>query len=365
MVTSVRMSHTSTGFLLEPDLSLALNYRKLALAAGVIMRSFPDCATIISELRDSTPDFLLVNCGTQTVDAMDLIRDVRKAYPEMIVLAILPTGADERIKRSVICLGIRDFFTFPFGIDEFQMRIRNALALKSAGVPDEEPRKSHEDEIRNAIGEILIREYETLQVLGKAAEYKDQETGTHIIRVAYYAKLVAKMIGESEAEQDVIFHSSALHDIGKIGIPDSILLKPAKLSDGEFDIMRTHTTNGHGILERSESSYLLNGALIALTHHERFDGCGYPMGLAGEDIPLNGRIVCIADVFDALTTKRPYKEPWNLDRAFEQIDSQRNTQFDPNLVDAFISNSPKVREIYYEHRDPDDIPTVGPEPPDH
>ena len=167
------------------------------------------------------------------------------------------------------------------------------------------------------------------------------------------------MIGESEFEQDALFHSSALHDIGKIGIPDSILLKPEPLSDDEFDVMRTHTTNGHGILERSESSYLLNGAMIALTHHERFDGSGYPMGLSCDEIPLNGRIVCVADVFDALTTKRPYKEPWSLDRAFGELESQRNTQFDPRLVDAFVSNAPRVNEIYYEHRDPDDIPTVN------
>ena len=358
MQTKTNTQKPTNGVLLESDLTFAVKLQKLALSANVILRSFADCQSVAKEVHANDPEILLIDCCNQLKDALDLISDVNRQFREIIIIAILPSDADEHLKQSVIKSGVRDFFISPFGFEEFQMRIRNALAIRYRFEPADTSRRSHEDEIRNAIGEILLREYETLHVLGKAAEYKDQETGTHIVRVARYAKLISEMIGEREFEQDEIFHSSALHDIGKIGIPDSILLKPGPLSDAEFEVMRTHTTNGHGILERSESSYLLNGALIALTHHERFDGSGYPMRLSGSEIPLSGRIVCVADVFDALTTKRPYKEPWSLDRAFAQLESQRNVQFDPDLVDAFVSNVSRVHEIYNEHRDPDDIPTV-------
>jgi response regulator RpfG family c-di-GMP phosphodiesterase len=264
---------------------------------------------------------------------------------------MLPEGADESLKEGVINAGVWDFFVRPVGIKEYQMRMRNVLRMRH--IPDTLTRDTvgRESEIRDAIGEILLREYETLYVLGKAAEYKDEDTGSHILRVANYAKLIAGILGESETSQDVIYHSSALHDIGKIGIPDSILLKPARLDEKELKVMKTHTTNGHGILEHSASSYLLTGAMIALTHHERYDGSGYPMGLAGSDIPLYGRIVCIADVFDALTTKRPYKEPWSLERAFSLLVEQRGRQFDPALVDAFVCNSSSVENIYRDHSD--------------
>ena len=265
------------------------------------------------------------------------------------MLAILPEGAGDTLKEEVMHAGVWDFFVRPVGIKEFQMRMRNVLRMRLVPEASVSEIAGRESEIRDAIGEILLREYETLYVLGKAAEYKDEDTGSHIIRVASYAKLIAGMLGENETSQDVVYHASALHDTGKIGIPDSILLKPARLSEEEFGIMRTHTTNGHGILEHSASSYLLNGAMIALTHHERYDGTGYPMKLSGDEIPLHGRIVCIADVFDALTTERPYKVPWPLERAFKLLKDERGRQFDPELVDAFLANSLRVEKIYEDN----------------
>ena len=231
------------------------------------------------------------------------------------------------------------------------MRVRNALKMCATDTDWVKDSIDKENEIRNAIGEILLREYETLYILGKAAEYKDEDTGSHIVRVANYAKLLAHMMGESQSNQDIIYHASALHDIGKIGIPDSILLKPGRLDQPEVSIMRTHATNGHGILEHAASSYLLTGALIALTHHERFDGSGYPMQLNGGDIPLYGRIVCVADVFDALTTRRPYKEAWSLEKAFTLLKKERGRQFDPDLVDAFLHNATEVERIYRNNTD--------------
>ena len=339
------------GLLLETDIQEALRSRKFALTMGAVLDSLSSARDVLERAREHPVDFVLINYGSGSIELLDLIRQLGREQPSIALIVILPSDTGETIKARVLRAGAWDIFTKPICIEEFQMRIRNALRIRRYVAGERGGGEHHEDEIRNAIGEILLREYETLHVLGKAAEYKDQETGTHIIRVAHYARLIARMTGEGELHEDCIFHSSALHDIGKIGIPDSILLKPARLDTGEQRIMQSHTTNGHGILEKSISTYLLNGAMIALTHHERFDGTGYPMGLPGSEIPLDGRIVCIADVFDALTTKRPYKDPWSLDRAFELLNQERGRQFDPELVDAFISNAARVEQIYYDHRD--------------
>ena len=349
---------TIQGLILEPNLTDAISIRKIALATGTLLKSFPAPDLLLHYLEGRETDFVLIDFTNPTLECFDLVAHLRSVDNALPVLAILPENAGEEAKRKIILAGVHDFFVHPFGIDEFRMRIHRTQSLRGSRVPTIRDKVHHEDEIRNAIGEILMREYETLHVLGKAAEYKDQETGTHILRVANYARLIAEMIDESEVNQDIIYHSSALHDIGKIGIPDEILLKPARLTDNEYQVMQTHTTNGHGILERSESSYLLTGAMIALTHHERYDGTGYPMALSADEIPLYGRIVCVADVFDALTTKRPYKEPWTLESAFELLKKERGRQFDPELVDAFVSNAPRVLEIYFENRDPDEMRSV-------
>ena len=340
-----------SGLLLEADPNRVLAMRKYALTMGTLLEGYSNRAELFENLKSSKSEFILIDYPESSPDTLELVSEVVRGYPAVPILAILPDGAGEALKEEVIRAGVWDFFVRPVGIKEYQMRMRNALRMRQ--IPDALAKDTagRESEIRDAIGQILLREYETLYVLGKAAEYKDEDTGSHILRVASYARLISGMLGENETSQDVIYHSSALHDIGKIGIPDSILLKPARLDDKETTVMRTHTTNGHGILEHSASSYLLTGAMIALTHHERYDGTGYPMGLAGDDIPQYGRIVCIADVFDALTTKRPYKDPWPLERAFSLLVEERGRQFDPALVDAFVCNVPKVEEIYRKHAD--------------
>lgn len=194
--------------------------------------------------------------------------------------------------------------------------------------------------------EVFFRENETLNVLGKASDYNDPETGAHIARVSNYSLLISKSFGQSEVMQDLLYNSAPLHDIGKLGIPDSILLKPGKLTSEEFDIIKTHTTIGYEILANPSSKYLKAGAVIALSHHEKYDGTGYPKGLKGDEIPIFGRIVSIADVFDALTTKRPYKKPWPLERALDLIREERGRHFDPDFVDFFIENIIKIKQIY-------------------
>ena len=199
--------------------------------------------------------------------------------------------------------------------------------------------------------QVVQREYETLIVLGKAAEYKDPSTGMHIARVAHYSRILARLLGEDDESQNLVYYASPMHDIGKMGIPDSILLKPAKLTPEEFETIKSHTTIAYDILKDSRSVYLKTGAEIALTHHEWFDGSGYPQGLRGKAIPLFGRIVGLADAFDAVTSQRPYKEPWNLDRAFAMLEEESNTHFDPRLVQLFLEHNHEIRSIYESHRE--------------
>jgi response regulator RpfG family c-di-GMP phosphodiesterase len=199
--------------------------------------------------------------------------------------------------------------------------------------------------------EVDIREMETLITLSSAAEHKDPETGAHTLRVGEYARMIARHMNKGEDIQKLLLYAAPLHDIGKLGIPDNILLKPGKLTVEEFDIMKSHAEIGYNILIKSRSVFLREGANIALFHHERYDGTGYPKGLKGEKIPLSGRIVCIVDVFDALVSYRPYKLPWSFDQAAEHLRSEKGKQFDPVIVDLFLDNFNEIQDIFNTHQD--------------
>ncbi len=194
--------------------------------------------------------------------------------------------------------------------------------------------------------EVFIRENETLHVLGKASDYKDPETGAHIARVSSYSLIISESLGQNKAIQDLLYYAAPLHDIGKLGIPDSILLKPGRLTTEEFEIIKTHTSIGYEILENPSSKYLKAGAVIAMSHHEKYDGTGYPKGLKGKDIPIFGRIVSIADVFDALTTERPYKEAWTFEKTMDFIMDNRGNHFDPDMANLFFQNLTEVKDVY-------------------
>lgn len=194
--------------------------------------------------------------------------------------------------------------------------------------------------------EIAAGERETLAVLARAAEHRDPETGAHINRVGLYARLLAKALGLDEDKQNLIYFASPLHDIGKLGIPDSILLKPGALATDEFELMKRHAQVGYAVLKDAVNPYLRAGAVIALTHHERHDGSGYPQGLAGEEIPIFGRIVGLVDLLDALTTHRPYKEPWDMQTTISYLESQKGRLFEKSLVEALVANIDAVERIH-------------------
>lgn len=201
------------------------------------------------------------------------------------------------------------------------------------------------------VEELKRTRLQVIQRLGRAAEYKDNETGMHVMRMSHYSKIISLAYGHSVKDADALFHAAPMHDIGKIGIPDSIMLKPGKLTDAEFAEMKKHPEIGAEILGESDSDLIELAKIVAMTHHEKWDGTGYPKQLKGEEIPIEGRIVALADVFDALTSVRPYKEAWPIEQAVEFITSQRNKHFDSQLVDLFIQQLDKIIEIKNHWKD--------------
>jgi putative two-component system response regulator len=236
--------------------------------------------------------------------------------------------------EDIIEAGADDFITKPVSGQEIVLRVKRILRERHLV---QESRQAHED-LKGAY-------LDTINRLSMAAEYKDEDTGDHIVRIGLFCSFLAEKMGMSAKEALNIRYASPMHDVGKIGIPDKILLKPGKLTDEEFEIMKTHTTIGAKILDRSKSDILRMAHRIALYHHEKWDGRGYPMGLGGSDIPLEARIVSVFDTFDALTNRRPYKEPYPLDLALNIIREQRGKQFDPAVHDAFFDHLTDILAI--------------------
>jgi two-component system response regulator RpfG len=267
---------------------------------------------------------------------------------------------DKKVRYAALDAGITDFLTKPVDGRECLARCRNLLTLRRQQLALEDKRRLLEGMVEEATREIREREKETLLRLARAGEFRDEETGYHLIRMARYSRLrmarysrlIANAVGLERDEAETIELAAPLHDIGKIGIPDGILLKAARLDEGEWSTMQKHPVIGHEILKGSASKYVRMGALIALGHHERYDGKGYPNGLEGDHIPLCARIVAVADVYDALTSVRPYKKAWKSADAFDYLRAQRGKHFDPNLVDAFLGMSEKVVEVQGDLQDP-------------
>jgi putative two-component system response regulator len=205
--------------------------------------------------------------------------------------------------------------------------------------------------VQRATADIVAREKETINRLMRAAEFRDNETGMHIVRMGHFSAQIARALGLPESECEMLLMATPMHDIGKVATPDRILLKPGKLDAGEWEIMKQHTIAGYEILKDSQSELLQMAALIALSHHEKFDGSGYPNGVKGEDIPLCGRICAVSDVFDALTSERPYKHAWPVEEAIAEIDRLAGTHFDPELVGAFHATLPSILEIRERYQD--------------
>jgi putative two-component system response regulator len=249
------------------------------------------------------------------------------------------------LRHQALRIGVTDFLNKPLDNTEFLARSTNMLALHQSRKKLADRASWLADEVQKATAGVVARERETIFCLAKAAEYRDPETGAHIVRMAHYSKHIASQLGLPKDQVDTLLEAAPMHDVGKVGTPDLILLKPSKLSDAEYSIMKQHASIGYEILNTSSSALLKVAAEIALTHHEKFDGSGYPRQLKGDEIPIFGRIVAVADVFDALTSERPYKKPWSIEQASQFLKDNAGTHFDPACVDAFFTGFEEVLAI--------------------
>lgn len=282
------------------------------------------------------PDILVLDLHMPHLDGFAVMEQLRPRMSdgEYVPILVLTADVTPQAKERALSLGARDFLTKPFDHVEVLLRVKNLLETRLLHVQQRNQNRILELKVKERTEDLEEAQLETIERLAIAAEFRDDDTGEHTQRVGLTAGLIAAAMDLDPGEIDLIRTAAPLHDVGKIGIPDSILLKPEKLTDDEFEIMKSHTTLGARILSGSRYPVLQAAEEIALTHHERWDGNGYA-GLRGPSIPLRGRIVAVADVFDALTHERPYKDAWPPEKAIDEIRKQSGAQFDPDVVRAF------------------------------
>ncbi|HEV8131103.1 MAG TPA: HD domain-containing phosphohydrolase [Acidobacteriota bacterium] len=308
------------------------------------LQSTTDPSQALKLYSEFRPDLVLLDLHMPLLDGLSVMKKLRSQDPANSYLPILVLTADHgsEAKQSALSMGAKDFVSKPFDTTEILLRIRNLLETRALHLQLQNQNQILEEKVHQRTADLEQARLEILERLALAAEYRDDSTGQHTTRVSQTSVRVAKSLGLSAEKIDLIRKAAPLHDIGKIGIPDSILLKPGRLTPAEFERMKTHTTIGGKILSGSRSPLLKIAREIALYHHERWDGGGYAR-IAGEDIPLEGRIVAIADSFDALTHERPYKSAWPAVRATEEIERQSGAQFDPLVVAAFLAVQARIQ----------------------
>ncbi len=327
----------------------------------------------IDLMRIEQPDVVVLDVMMPHISGLEIVEAMRcDPLLQHIPVLILTAASDAQTRLKALELGATDFLGKPVESSELVARIRNMLIVKSHHDHLANYSAKLEHEVRLRTAELASSRQEVIHVLACAAEYRDQETGNHVIRVGRYAAIIAEQLGLDEERVELIEQAAVLHDVGKIGIPDAILLKPGKLDDEELRTMRKHCEFGMNILHGvpsnvnesvrfqasgrrfepiCESPVLQIAAIIAKTHHEKWDGSGYPVGLKGEAIPLEGRITAVADVFDALSSRRPYKPAMPLETCVEILKEGRGSHFDPTILDAFFARINDVIRVSVEYGD--------------
>ncbi len=303
----------------------------------------------IEYVRANHPDLILLDILMPGMSGFEVCQELKQDPETRDIPIIFITAMDSSgHKTKGFEMGAVDYITKPFDITEVKARVKTHLSLKIAQEAMRNQNAILEQKVMERTREIEDAQMEILDRLEKAAEFRDEKTGSHIRRISRYCRLLGKVAGLSPEVCNLLGLASTMHDVGKIGVSDSILLKPGKLTSEERQIMETHTTIGAKLLSGSEHPFLQAAEIIALTHHERWDGTGYPQGLKGEDISLFGRIVCICDVFDALISERPYKASWSVEKTLERISAGSGTAFDPRLAELFADMEPELRKIVEE-----------------
>ncbi len=333
-----------------------------------------DATTACGLIRKEHPDVVLLDLMMPEVSGLDILRSLRlDESTQLVPVLILTASSDRESKRTALEIGATDFLMKPVDVDELIPRVRNALLVKAHHDHLREYAAKLAEEVQKRTAELAQSRLDVVHRLAKAAEYRDNDTGRHVIRVGKYAEIIARGMGQDEAFIELIRHAAPLHDVGKIAIPDSILLSPNKLSYEEYEHMKLHSALGKKVFEQiteeewamvrkhadagsdilggSQCPLLRMAARIAISHHEKWDGTGYPLALAGEDIPIEGRITAVADVFDALSSKRPYKPAFPMEKCMTIMEEGRAKHFDPKVLDAFFANRDAIVEIQIEYAD--------------
>jgi len=301
-------------------------------------RSTTDPRHALPLYEEFKPDLILLDLLMPHLDGYAVMRQICARMPAEAYLPILVLTADvtPRAKQKALSAGARDFLTKPFDLTEVLLRIRNLLETRHLHVQLSAHNAELEEKVRNRTRDLEEAQYEILDRLSVAAEYRDDATGEHAKRVGFLSERLALALGVPPHKAEIIRRAATLHDVGKVGIPDSILLKRGALTPAEMEVMKTHTLIGACILSGSRSPVLQTAESIALTHHERWDGTGYSPGLSGELIPLEGRIVAVADALDAMVNARPYRAAMSLEEALQELSRQSGRQFDPQVVEVLI-----------------------------
>lgn len=355
----------------EPQL-LETSSRVLT-GAGHDVSTAPDAATAMDRVKAGGIDLVITDMNMPGDTGLSLIAEVRRGHPG--VATIMVTAEDDKeLVELALASGSYGFIIKPFKRSELLIATSNALRRRALEIENTEYREHLEEKVRARTAELWkalqtlerseqdlrVSREDTIQRLSVAAEFHDDETAAHLKRMSRYCGLLSEWAGLDEARAKMIQTASIMHDVGKIGIRDSVLLKPGKLTPDEYAQMQQHAEFGHRILLGPTSELLDLAAMIALTHHERWDGAGYPNGLKGEDIPIEGRIAAIADVFDALTSNRVYRKAFDLPDAIKIMKTGRGSQFDSELFDCFLNHLDEVLVAKREEEDSYRTASVNP-----
>ncbi|MCB1749992.1 MAG: response regulator [Gammaproteobacteria bacterium] len=345
--------HDAT-FLVADDISANVNLitKILNLAGCRNVHSTTDSRDIEGLVEEHTVDLLLLDLHMPHINGLEVIERLRARFAEACP-PILVLTAERSAGTRVRALenGARDYLTKPFDQAELIARVRNLVEIEKLQKWIRGENQVLERRVAERTQELYETRLEIVRRLGRAAEYRDNETGNHILRMSTATALVGQHLGLDPQRCTELLNASPMHDIGKIGIPDAILLKPGRLTDDEWRVMKTHTLIGADLLRGTDASLLELAASIAEHHHERWDGSGYPHGLVGAAIPLEARITAVCDVYDALTSERPYKTPWPEERATRYMREQRGGHFDPTVLDAFLELLPQIRVLRIRYGD--------------
>lgn len=324
--------------------------KKILTTAGFVHLTIEtDSTKALSLYEEIQPDLLLLDINMPIMTGFDVMAQLTASHMDDYLPILILSAEDEITLLRALGCGAKDFLHKPYKASEVILRSRSIIEVRLLYKQIKTHNLSLGSQIENRTKELKETRLDVIRRLANAAELRDTDTGEHIIRMSHYCEKLAITLGFTPAQADMVLNTSPLHDIGKIAIPDAVLLKPGKLDHAEFEIIKTHTTIGAKILSGSKSAFLKMAEIIALTHHERFDGKGYPRQLKGKDIPLVGQICSVADVFDALTSERPYKKAWTIEEAFTEIRNCSSKNFDPRVVEAFCDIQKEIYAIYTQY----------------